>query len=237
MCRPTQNGIPGRRCPSHSNPALIAARNARRRASWAARTKTTPEGDAEKLAPSGEPVTEGAVPGSRIVFAETTFTRTNLTRTVPGTKLTAHENVGSLVDSGYFHKETITGELKPSAISTDNLTELGFTSIPKNEDGTFDDTDYRKTDEFDPKYSEAELANLTEDETAAINYYTSGSYVAFSKLIYKGKAAGMYLSEDDDSPTFEDGEVKNRYYVPSRRKVDEIVEALDTAISKGPKVQ
>lgn len=162
-------------------------------------------------------------------------------------------NTGSLADTGYFNAETIHGTIDYSALDDNSaVTQFGFKEIPEYEPYVL--TEHNTTDmETFFEVSRAELAQASDEEKRAADFYTGSDFRWINNSIYgKIDVPGddqwngdedvndvdfmkmtKMVTEDDREYDDTTGEPPARTETVVRR----VVAALDSAIARGPKRQ
>lgn len=250
MCRPKSQG--GRRCPSHSDPIRIAARNAKRREAY----KQTRSEILDKVA------VERAV-GENVpnALARSSFAKNFLNQQLTDDKkisdlfsskaqhieskkinITSSENEGELVEKNYFSSKNANGTINYNNLDSDSYKEFGFHEINKDSVYYKDRKMKMELEEF-RDLSKLEIKDFNKDDIAAVRFFTSNDYEWFNNAIYsKGKSLSVHTVDRDTDDPFED--VKKEYdriYIDdmdrSKKMVNRITEKLDEALAKGPKIQ
>jgi hypothetical protein len=244
MCRSTIDG--GRRCPSHTDPALISNRNARRREKYAKSHSKVKSLNSEVGESSLHSVASSSFEHS--LFSYKQFGYDIATETKPiyqkvnaGSEnafgLTTSEYEGLLVDKGYIAKKQNSGLLNYTKLDENSYREFGFKepSISRYSQIQFGDL---------TEMSKAELKNHSFAEKKALRTFTSNDYAWINSSLYgktglkeeSAKEEANYVPQYGDDLDNADHLITDpEDRTPSRFK--EIVSALDRALDKGPKQQ
>lgn len=180
MCRSTIDG--GRRCPSHTDPLLIANRNARRRAQYA-----------EKHKKAGTPNIPERVPHATSSFVKehTLFKEMASKYELPVSDLYAKNTDGEdsvigvsseqyqglLVDNGYIAQNQNSGQINYTKLDQESYLEFGFQDPNEQRES------HLKIDDL-KKLSEAELADVPLGEQKALAYFTGDDYEWINMALY-----------------------------------------------------
>lgn len=247
MCRPKRLG--GRRCPSHSDPTLIAARNAKRRESYhASKVKALHEQSPEEATgvkvsnaarrgvfrKSGEAFLNREFAGKKIADM---FKQKDVSKDSQKINIKSSENEGYLVEKNYFSSKEVRGTINYNNLDENSYKEFGFQQI---------DEDFEKhrsaalsSEEF-LELSREEIKVLNNEEKLSLRFFTSGEFQWFNTALYSGKARGssklgvseVFKDAKDDSsaPRVSHGE-------QNEETINYITEKMDAALAKGPGVQ
>ena len=240
MCRATFEG--GRRCPSHTNPVLIAAYNAKRRERYAARKQlSSPQETLQPETTHLGALVEPAVPVSELVhplFSKGFFGKTGgeLYTTTPGANELTELNIsvtktgGELVDNGYFADQITQGVINYSNLNEKSYTLFGFGEVDHK--GFYRDRKF--TAAVIEDLSGLELSEVTPEEERALNYFTGESYEWINKTLYDGAEPPEEGEEDDGEEAFAGD---NFYPTQNWKTLDRTVSLIDSAMKKAPKKQ
>lgn len=249
MCQPKSMG--GRRCPSHSDPTRIAARNAKRRDSY----------QAQKAQLRQEILVESSF-GEAVPHAveKSTFTNHFLNGELRGQKLSdlftakgqtveskkinikSSANEGELVEKKYFASRTVSGQVNYNELSENSYIEFGFEEISEDID-YYEDRELRSSQDDILALSKHETSGLDFKEKAAIKFFTSNDYEWFNDAIYsKGASLNPKVrnseSRDPMDQVQKEGDL---IYInedeQNVRALNSISKKLDEALTKGPKIQ
>lgn len=252
MCRPKSQG--GRRCPSHSDPTRIAARNAKRRESY----KNHKSEMIEKI------IVERTV-GENVsnAVSESSFKRSFLNQnlkndakisdlfkpknqTIESKKIniTSSENEGELVDQNYFSGKRVSGTVNYNNLDENSYKEFGFKEISDSpEDYYYMDRRLKVNLEDFEKLSQLELEQMSQTEKAALKFFTSNQYRWFNDAIYSnGKSLKDEFNAFAGEPPFEansygEYNLSNANIDKNAENVKIISEKLDEAFENAPKIQ
>jgi hypothetical protein len=241
MCRSTIDG--GRRCPSHTDPLLIANRNARRRAKYAQS--------------HGKAKAENDSLGARVVHSTpaTSFEHPLFTYEIDkanGKELyrktsDSNENAfgvfyqeyeGHLVDLHYIDRRQYSGLVDYTKLDNTSYKDFGFQSPGETRHKLMDDDELSDI-------SSSELYDLSMGEKKALNKFTSMDYEWINGALY-GKPSLTAETEEEASsyqPQYGDDEDdfldENETYQEGRKPsfFKEIVTVMDKALEQGPKQQ
>lgn len=239
MCRSTIDG--GRRCPSHTDPVLIANRNARRREKYAKSHSKVKSLNSEigtrtahsVSASSFEHTLFGYKPDGKdeVIYQSVAEEGAN------NFGVSSKEYEGFLVEKGYLSKKQTSGLVNYTKLNEESYKDFGFQDISISR--------YSKINFGDlTDMSKAELEGHSLAEKKALRTFTSNDYGWINAALY-GKGYLQPETEQDEKkyvPQYGDDletadhvitEPEDR--TPSRLK--EIVSALDKALDKGPKQQ
>lgn len=238
MCRSTFDG--GRRCPSHTDPVLIANRNARRREKYA-KSHGTLKAENDSL-------------GTRVVHSTslTSFNHTLFSYDADEKELyrktgesnknafgvSFQEYEGHLVDLHYIDRRQYSGLVNYTKLNDTSYREFGFQAPGEIRQKLMNDHELSEM-------SNAELEDLSMGEKKALNTFTSMDYEWINGSLYGNpflveeteEETANYKSQygDEVDDFYDDGETYNDDRKPSLFK--EIVSTMDQALEQGPKQQ
>lgn len=237
MCRSTLDG--GRRCPSHTDPVLIANRNARRREKYAkAHLKSKGQHTEAGNQVSHSVSTQGF---EHSLFGYKSNDKVLYQKVNDGNEnafgLSAQEYKGLLVDTGYVSAQQTSGLLNYTKLDEDSYKEFGFKDP---EEPRYTQVEFTQLKDF----SKAELEEHSLAEKKALKTFTSNDYKWINTALYgKGtlkseteQEAQNYKSNyDDKTDSIDYSPIPFEKQTPSRLK--DVVQALDSALDKAPKQQ
>lgn len=237
MCRSSING--GRRCPSHTDPVLIANRNARRRAKYA----KAHLGSKSQHAEAGERVSHSVTTQGfeHPLFSYKSNQDVIYQKVNDGNEnafgVSTEEYKGLLVDTGYVSGQQASGLLNYTKLDEDSYKEFGFKDP---EEPRYTQVEFKQLKEL----SRAELEDHSLAEKKALKTFTSNDYKWINTALYgKGslkneteqQAQSYKSSYDDKTDSIDYSPISFDKQTPSRLK--DVVNALDSALDKGPKQQ
>lgn len=171
MCR-----TGGRRCPSHTDPIKIAARNARRRAAYANKeAKGTATGSSSFIP----------------TFNEKSTWNEDL-------QITTREAEGELVDNLYWDKTQVTGQISYPDLDEESYMDFGFQELSPFEDNTLTSSDYITDSKKVKELSKQELSHLTKEEKEAVHLFSTDEFLRINADLY-----GMELDESLREPDYD----------------------------------
>lgn len=248
MCRP--NTLGGRRCPSHSNPAAIANRNARRRAQYAKnRGKARVVGSHLPEVTSSQPVvaqfksfdtSDHPLYGANItsfgpgpMFIETGKVETN-----EALGITTKTYSGEMVNGYYLDEKQISGRIDYTALTKDSYKDFGF----QDSDGdSLSRTSISNKWEIED-LSAVELKALSPIEQTALRLFTTSQYEWINGALYGGKY-GLDNETKPHKPYFV-GEkaLPDAYHYEAENSatpsfLKELTGHMDAGLDRGPKQQ
>lgn len=247
MCRPKSQG--GRRCPSHSDPILIAARNARRRENYHASkvvllaNQTSEEATGQKIShaasvqsfrDSGKAFFSKKLNGKKIANM---YKPKGLTQASQKINIKSSENEGYLVEKEYFSNKNVEGVINYNNLDENSYKEFGFKSM----EGGYRNTRSQKTDDSEiMNLSKNEVKDLTKDEKFSLQFFTSNQFNWFNKALYSGdldgdESKGEHRLFETSSTDYGAGTVP--YQSQNKATVRYITDKMDSALAKGPGVQ
>jgi hypothetical protein len=249
MCRSTFDG--GRRCPSHTDPVLIANRNARRRAKYAqthinAKSNNTEAGERVLHSANASSFTHSLFtykPSKNSLFAPQPNKNSQIIYEKAKEEnenafgVTTKEYEGYLVDNSYFSKKQNSGLLNYTKLDENSYKEFGFKDP---DEPRYSEVDFKTLKEL----SESELQDHSIAEKKALKTFTSNDYKWINSALYgKGSLQKETPAEEedykpyygDDLKTIDHSYTAEEKQTPSRFK--ELVNTLDRALDKGPKQQ
>lgn len=239
MCRSTFDG--GRRCPSHTDPVLIANRNARRRAKYANSHSKAKSLNAEAGDRTSHSVNASSFGHSLFNYKPTENTKAVYQKISEEASnafgVSSQEYEGYLVDKNYISNKQTSGLLNYTKLDAASYREFGFQDPEV--------TRYSKIYFNDLlEMSEAELKDHSLAEKKALRTFTSNDYEWINAALYgKGylkietaKDEAEYVPQYGDDIKSADHSITDpEERTPSRLK--EIVNVLDKVLDKGPKQQ
>lgn len=231
MCRSTIDG--GRRCPSHTDPVLIANRNARRRAKYAQHKPGNAPFPVEHAVTTSEfqhSLFRSYHAGNKAVLYERKDGEA-----VSPLGITVRERTGLLAYENYFSSKQNSGLLNYTKLDETSYKEFGFQ--PPEEERTNSWTlDQLK------ELSEAELGDMTVSEKKALQSFTGDPYKMINVSLY-GKGPS-YLSKSKveykpyyNDETEEDGTWQHVIGAEKPEFIQEFTKLADSAMTKTPKQQ
>ena len=226
MCRATFEG--GRRCPSHTNPVLIAAYNAKRRERYAAR-KLQPE-----TTHVGVPVPPAtANPNVHPLFKDGGYRVADSSQGLENLNLTQETVEGALVENGYFSDKVTHGVINYNNITPESYKEFGF----EDPSDSFQNQKSFTVQEM-MDLSELELEGLNPHEKQGLRYFTSSGYRWMNEALYSGEVESTTVENKDYSIFNEDPWATNaRVDNYDENALHQLCNAIDSAMEKAPKKQ
>ena len=190
-----------RRCPSHRDPVAIAARNARRRAAYAAKkAASVSETILASTRSSVSAPDNTSTPKMKNIYSAVEFNfdnyddkrlaelagkaRVRLYKKVytdESLNITYQKQSGNLVKAGYLAPHYVRGIINYNNLNEESYSVFGFQNPHENPDG------------YQPiglpvrtirKLSEIELRKLSVNEKLAARFFTSNSYEWFNNILY-----------------------------------------------------
>ena len=226
MCRATFEG--GRRCPSHTNPVLIAAYNAKRRERYAAR-KLQPE-----TTHAGKPVTPAA---SDATFNHPLFKTKNQYKVgkssseLEALNLTQEKATGKLVTMGYLSGTVTHGVINYNNITPESYKEFGFEDPKQSYLKATEELDISKMKNL----SKLELEGLKSEEVKGLRYFTSSAYEWLNEALYTQKIKPTVTNDHNVFDT------KDEWHLDvlerDENALHQVCNAIDSAMDKAPKKQ
>ena len=226
MCRATFEG--GRRCPSHTNPVLIAAYNAKRRERYAAR-KLQPE-----TTHAGVPVPPAtANPNVHPLFKDGGYRIADSSQGLENLNLTQETVEGALVETGYFSEKVTHGVINYNNITPESYKEFGFEDPS---DSFKNQKSFTVQEMMD--LSELELEGLNPHEKQGLRYFTSSGYRWMNEALYSGKVESTTVENKDYSIFNEDAWGQDALVDDyDENSLHQLCNAIDSAMDKAPKKQ
>lgn len=255
MCRSTLDG--GRRCPSHTDPLLIANRNARRRAKYA-QSHSNKDKHSSGFVKTVEHASISSLIREHNIFKKTDDDVTDLDPEQWFTEYAANpENafgVSSKMYGGYYAERNYFSSIQNSG-------QIDYTKL---DDESYKAFGFQSPEDKRPvplsryeliKLSRKELKGATIGEVDALHLYTGNSYKWINGAMYSASkdASRKYLIEGQDSldhtehhqySTDVDEELssyRNHQYVSAGMRTKahftEIVNNIDSGMEKSPKQQ
>lgn len=227
MCRSHADG--GRLCPSQTDPKLIANRNARRRAAYAAKkTGSTKVEHAAVYFNTDHPVFRTGGAEGELFFQSSQTSMPNAL----GIRKTQFE--GSFVDEQYFAGEQLSGQINYTKLDENSYKEFGFQAPDEERENTVSMLDIMDR-------SEMELTTSNDFDRKALAVYTTDAHEWINGAVY-GEMLPNETEEDitEYLPDYKDEAYP--YYDEEAVEVSvshavDITQAMDKALMKGPQTQ
>jgi len=225
MCRSTIDG--GRRCPSHTDPVLIANRNARRRAKYAQSPKkgtphipTTVKHGASTLTSEHPLYNKFKAPKGKALYEAAGEEKVNSL----GISTTNYR--GYLVDSGYIDATQVSGQINYNKLTEESYKEFGFQEPGETRKGGL------TLDEL-KQLSGAELEAASHGEQSALSLYTTSAYNWINGALYAKtpnlRSLGAY---EQSNKIYFPEEGYGPYSEPVPECLKQVAEKMDSALLK-----
>jgi hypothetical protein len=242
MCRSTIDG--GRRCPSHTDPVLIANRNERRRAKYAEKHKQhgEPEVGLTPVSPASilvmtdyENYKKHIGDSSREMFEQQGGASESNELGISRTK-----HSGLLVDNGYLSEYQLSGKLDYTKLDPVSFRSFGFQDP--------DEARFNQLDMDELKsLSQDELANIGIAEQKALRTYTGNSYEDINEALYNDDPLSRQLKTYPEYESVYDDSISDSTYsgplgypIPARGTrefLKDFDSRVTSAMSKAPQKQ
>ena len=161
MCRDIANG--GRRCPSHSNPNLIAKRNAKRRAKYSEKNGTSFTSSTSHNPKDSLGIEVSVLDDPRINYQ-------------------------------YVNGKQISGTIDYTKLDENSYKEFGFAAPNVERNTLMGEHDL----DFLVEQSAEETSILTNQERAALRFFTSDEFEWVNRALYGDKATPSEIVQDSD---------------------------------------
>ena len=255
MCRSTIDG--GRRCPSHTDPVLIANRNARRRAKYA-KSSSKVDKNTGGFAKIVEHASTSSLIREHNIFKKTEESVTDLAPEQWFTEYAANpENAfgvsskmygGYYAEMNYFSRVQNSGQIDYTKLDDESYKEFGFQNPEEDRPSALSRNTLMRL-------SRKELKGATIGEVDALHLYTGNSYKWINGAMYSASkdASRKYLIEGQDSVDHtkhheysilideELSSYRNHQYVSTEMRTKahfaEIVDNIDRGLEKTPNQQ
>lgn len=227
MCRSSIDG--GRRCPSHTDPVLIANRNARRRAKYAKgiSKNTPPHAPATVKHAATKLTTEHSLYSNFEAIKGQTLYAPVAENETSELGITTSTYEGYLVENGYIDSVQAKGQINYNKLNEDSYKEFGF-KAPSEE---------RKNNLFLnelEELSKEELRNSTPGEENALHLYTTSAYIWMNGSLYANEPFLNKPKKNDQQgiPYFPDDDSTAAFARPVPECLKQAVEKIDSAFAK-----
>lgn len=168
MCR-----TGGRRCPSHSDPVVVAARNARRRAAYANRTHPV-SGYTQEMVALGK---------DKTIHPELNISTVTAS--------------GELAENLYFDSTQVSGQINYNELDEESYQDFGFPEIDEYDVNVLPTSETISNHKLVKQLSEQELAGLTPEEREAVNLFTTDEFLRINGELYNIDYEGGLIDESE----------------------------------------
>lgn len=230
MCRSTLDG--GRRCPSHTDPVLIANRNARRRAKYAQqKPATTPVTVEHAVLPSDF---QHSLFRSYHAGNKATLYKAKDEEVSP-LGVTVKHHTGLLAEESYFSKQQNSGLLNYTKLDENSYKEFGFQSPDEERTNSWTLNQLKEL-------SKVELGDMTISEKKALQTFTGDWYKTINVSLYGKLPSYLGKGNSEYKPRYNDeldenGDLKRTIGIDRPEFIQEFTDLADSAMTKTPKQQ
>jgi hypothetical protein len=225
MCRSTIDG--GRRCPSHTDPVLIANRNARRREKYAKSPKkgvphipATVEHGATSLTSEHPLYSKFKAPKGKTLYEAAGEEEVN------SLGITTANYRGYLVESGYIDAIQVSGQINYNKLNETSYKEFGFQEPSEIRRGGLTLNELKEL-------SGAELEAVSHGEQSALTLYTTSAYNWINGALY-AKSPNLRTPGEYEQPNkiYFPEEGYGPYSEPTPDCLKQTVEKMDSGLLK-----